>query len=77
MGVGGINYVMNVGGQRLSEENRKVDCFQKMADLNPPLGDVNKKLLVFEQLLHAIWIKIVTRSEIKHLSKGHLVHTRV
>lgn len=43
MGVGGINYVINVGGQRLAEEKRKVDCFSKMADPGPR-GRVNKSL---------------------------------
>ena len=43
MGVRGINYVINVGGQRLSEEKGKVDCFSKLADPNP-----RGKVLVFE-----------------------------
>ena len=53
MGVTGINYVINVGGQWISEKRRKVDCSSEMANLNP-LGNVNKKVLVFEELLHAI-----------------------
>lgn len=47
MGVGGINYVINGGGQRREHEKRKVDRFSKMADLNPR-GDVNRTLVVFQ-----------------------------
>lgn len=47
VGVGGINYVMNTGGQWFAEKKREADSFSKVARLNP-WGDVNKKVFVFE-----------------------------